>query len=237
MIAWLALGGLALLLSLALLRGFATAPVAQVRRFGAWGLAALGGLLVLALLVAGRAGQLFWALAFFGPLLLRWVRGALAARRFAASGPAAGGESAVETATLTMRLDHRSGTMHGTVRQGQQAGRELAELTLSELLTLLDECRRGDPDSVPLLEAWLDRLAPDWRDMGGAAAEPQPSNQDGAMSRADALAVLGLSEGADAAAIRAAHRRLMRNAHPDHGGSDWLAARINEARDILLPGG
>ena len=57
------------------------------------------------------------------------------------------------------------------------------------------------------------------------------------MSRADALAVLGLSEGADAAAIRAAHRRLMRNAHPDHGGSDWLAARINEARDILMPGG
>ena len=64
------------------------------------------------------------------------------------------------------------------------------------------------------------------------AAPPAP---DGPMTRSEALAVLGLEEGATAEAIRAAHRRLMRSAHPDHGGSDWLAARINQARDLLVP--
>jgi len=237
MIAWLALGGLALLLGLALLRAFASAPVARVRHFGAWGLAGLGIVTALGLVLTGRAGQLVWALFLLGPLLLRWARGALAARRFAAPGPAGAGESAVETATLAMRLDHATGAMRGTVRRGPQAGRDLGELTLGELLTLLETCRGEDPDSVPLLEAWLDRLAPDWRDMAGPAGTPPPGRRDGGMDRAEALAVLGPAEGADAAAIRAAHRRLMRNAHPDQGGSDWLAARINEARDILLPEG
>lgn len=55
-----------------------------------------------------------------------------------------------------------------------------------------------------------------------------------AMSRAEALAVLGLAAGATAEEIRAAHRRLMRAAHPDAGGSDWIAARLNLARDVLL---
>jgi curved DNA-binding protein CbpA len=54
------------------------------------------------------------------------------------------------------------------------------------------------------------------------------------MGRAEALSVLGLAEGASEAEIRAVHRRLMRSAHPDHGGSDWIAARLNEARDVLL---
>jgi DnaJ family protein C protein 19 len=56
----------------------------------------------------------------------------------------------------------------------------------------------------------------------------------GAMSREEAFAVLGLRPGASVAEIRAAHRRLMRGAHPDQGGSDWLATRINQARDVLL---
>jgi hypothetical protein len=158
------------------------------------------------------------------------VQGWLAGRRF--GGRAAADASTVETATLAMRLDHATGQMSGRVLRGPQAGRELAELALPDLLTLLAECRAGDPDSVPLLEAWLDRAQPDWRtaEAPGAAV---PAG--GRMTRAEALAVLGLAEGADAAAIRAAHRRLMRAAHPDQGGSDWLAARINQARDLLLP--
>ena len=55
-----------------------------------------------------------------------------------------------------------------------------------------------------------------------------------AMTREEAYAVLGLQPGASEAEIRAAYRRLMRLAHPDGGGSDWLAARINRARDVLL---
>jgi curved DNA-binding protein CbpA len=96
------------------------------------------------------------------------------------------------------------------------------------LLALLQECQLADVDSVALLEAWLDRAHPDWR------AEPAAEPRSGAMTRAEALEILGLAEGADEDAIRAAHRRLMRSAHPDQGGSAWLAARINAARDFLL---
>lgn len=69
-------------------------------------------------------------------------------------------------------------------------------------------------------------------DTGGNGAPPP--GRSGAMTRAEAYAVLGLDPGASEADIRAAHRRLMRAVHPDGGGSDWVAARVNQARDILL---
>jgi DnaJ-domain-containing protein 1 len=64
--------------------------------------------------------------------------------------------------------------------------------------------------------------------------QPPPRRPSDSMTVEEAWQVLGLQPGADEAAIRAAHRRLMRGAHPDGGGSDWLAARINQARDLLL---
>jgi DnaJ family protein C protein 19 len=67
----------------------------------------------------------------------------------------------------------------------------------------------------------------------GGSARPPP-NRPGAMTRKEAYEVLGLRPGASEADIRDAHRRLMRGAHPDAGGSDWLASRVNQARDILL---
>jgi hypothetical protein len=128
-----------------------------------------------------------------------------------------------------MGLDHDSGRMYGRVKTGRFAGQELADLDLPLLLELLTEIAATDPEGVPLLEAWLDRAHPDWR-----ATRPPPADRSGPMSRQEALSILGLAEGASAAEIRAAHRRLMLAAHPDHGGSDWLAARLNEARDVLL---
>ena len=80
-----------------------------------------------------------------------------------------------------------------------------------------------------------------WKGAQGAGprAGPRPSaapppRGGGAMSRAEAYQVLGLKPGATELDIRDAHRRLMMAAHPDHGGSDWLATRINQARDVLL---
>jgi DnaJ-domain-containing protein 1 len=115
------------------------------------------------------------------------------------------------------------------VRRGHFTGRDLASMDRAELMELLADCQALDAESVPLIEAWLDRTDPEWRE-----AAPPPPPPGGRMTRAEALAVLGLSEGADEAAIRAAHRRLMQSAHPDRGGSDWLASRVNEARDLLL---
>lgn len=225
---WL-LGGLALLLLLAmLLWGFATASVAQVRRTGAVLLAIVGLLAFVLLLLSGRLLPAMPALLPLLPLALRLWRGWRSARRFGAPGGAGAGtrETVVETAMLIMRLDLESGSLSGRVRQGRWVGRELGEMPAAEVLALRAECQAADLESVPLLETWLDRAHPGWR----RGAPPEGTSMD----RAAALSLLGLGEGASAAEIRAAHRRLMRQAHPDHGGSAEQAARLNHARDILL---
>jgi DnaJ-domain-containing protein 1 len=233
-VVWIALGALGLVLVLLLLRLFVDAKPAQVKSAAIWGGGLLGIVLVGALLLSGRGAQALWGLALFGPALWRWWQGFRAARTFARGGAASAGQgSDVETAFLAMALDHDSGRMTGRVKQGRFAGQDLADLDLPGLLEVLAECAAADPESVPLLEAWLDRAMPDWRER--APETPRPGRA-GPMGRAEALEVLGLADGASEAEIKSAHRRLMRAAHPDQGGSDWLASRLNEARDVLLGG-
>ncbi len=110
-------------------------------------------------------------------------------------------------------------------------GASSAPLGLPALLELLDEARRDDPPSVPLLEAYLDRRFPDWRTQ---QAEAAPAAGPAAMDERTALEILGLAPGATEAEIKAAHRDLMARVHPDHGGSSYLAAQLNQARDYLL---
>jgi hypothetical protein len=217
-------------LLLLLARLFVDAKPGQVKQAIVWGGAMLGVVLVGALLASGRAMQAIWALALFGPAAWRWWQGLRAARTFARGGKAAPGQASdVETSHLALGLDHDTGRMTGRVKAGRFAGQDLADLDLPALLALMAELAADDPEGVPLLEAWMDRAHPDWRE---AASQAGPN--DGPMTREEALAVLGLAEGATLDQIRAAHRRLMRTAHPDQGGSDWLAARLNQARDILL---
>jgi hypothetical protein len=228
-VTWIALGGLALVLLLLGARAFANASIEQAKVALAVLAAILGAGLLALLLLSGRGAQALWSLFLFGPILLRAYRSWQAARSFARGGRATpGGASTVETATLSMWLDHDSQTMAGRVKRGRYAGRAMGSLDLPELLDLLAECRAEDAESVPLVEAWLDRVEPAWRE----ADAPPP--RSGPMTREEALAILGLKPGATEAEIRAAHRRLMMSAHPDAGGSDWLAARLNEARDVLL---
>jgi len=131
-----------------------------------------------------------------------------------------------------MRLDHDSGAMTGTVLAGVYAGRPVESLPRPELIALRQELVRDDPDGVALLEAYLDRRFAGWREAD--QGEGQRRRGGGAMSRREALEVLGLGEGASAADIIRAHRTLMKKFHPDHGGSTTLAARVNQAKDVLM---
>ena len=146
-----------------------------------------------------------------------------------------GSTSTVRSRFFEMTLDHDSGAMRGQVRAGRMAGRELDELDDQALLELAAEVI-GDPESVALFEAYLDRRMPGWRDHvenDGAAGAGGAANS-GAMTDEEAYQILGLAPGASDREIRAAHRRLMMRVHPDQGGSTFLAAKINQAKDRLL---
>ncbi len=146
-----------------------------------------------------------------------------------------GQRSRVATGMLAMELDHDTGRMDGEVLAGLQKGKQLSALSEAELRNLHELCRNAADQSLALLEAWLDRSKPDWRgDWGQSASRGGAVAGGGAMPREEALAVLGLKAGAGPADIRAAHRRLMKEFHPDKGGSDYLAAKINQAKDVLL---
>jgi len=148
------------------------------------------------------------------------------------SSPGTGRRTEVHTAFLKAWIDHGTGDVGGTVLTGRFAGRTLDRLSDSELLDLHEECR-GDADSLRVMEAYLDRrLNVDWR----TAKQPPPRGPRSDMTREEALAVLGLAEGASEEEIKAAHRRLIRRTHPDAGGTADLAARINRAKDVLVGG-
>lgn len=190
-----------------------------------------------ALALTGRLGSIFAFAPLLIPLALRW-RGLLARLRGLARGGSGGHVSRVETAWLRVWLDHDSGAMGGEVRQGRFAGAPLDQLDRSQLLALLAEVRTGDPQSTAVLEAYLDRTLGDgWRAAGAGPDDRRDAPQrpsSGAMTREEALEILGLAAGAGEAEIRDAHRRLMLKMHPDQGGSNYLAAKINQAKDLLL---
>ncbi|MBX3577911.1 MAG: DnaJ domain-containing protein [Rhizobiaceae bacterium] len=149
--------------------------------------------------------------------------------------PAPGKRSTVRTAALEMELDHDTGGLEGLVLAGAFEGRMLGTMSMEELIKLRAELS-GDFESIQLLETYLDSNFPVWRDHAqaneGAGLRGAPGS--GAMTKEEAYKVLGLEAGASAADVRKSHRRLMQRLHPDLGGSSFLAARINEAKDILL---
>lgn len=230
------IGGIIILLVLvAAARAFVNADPMRLGRFIRWfllSLGVIGAAAILVLLVASE--RLAPALALLGVLAPLVVRGRSIWRRWqAASGPTPGNTSEVATDYLHMRLDHDSGDMSGVVLRGQFAGRRLDELSETDLVALWRECRVADEASVRLIESYLDRLSPDWRErLAGDGAAPPAS--DGAMSREEAYAILGLAPGATEAAVKDAHRKLMMKLHPDKGGSTYLAAKINRAKEVLM---
>ena len=134
-----------------------------------------------------------------------------------------------------MVLDHDSGDMDGRVLAGRHDGRMLSEMSIEDLMEVGDDLR-GDAESLRLLEGYLDRTHSGWRDDVHADDARRQSAPPGAggMSTKEAYHILGLEPGASPAEVHAAHRRLIKQVHPDKGGSAALAAKINEAKDRIL---
>lgn len=233
---WLILG-IGVVVGLVLIfRGLAALnPRRAAQALGTTLVLATGGVAAYFILSRGL-GAVLMALAFMLPMFLRWR----AAGRFFrnARGPQPGQSSDVETRFLRMNLDHDSGTLDGLVLDGRHRGHRLSEMTPPDLLNLLRECRIEDPDSATVLEAYLDRMhGAAWRaeDAGGAyAGKNGGAASNGPMTREEAFEILGLAPGATTEEIKQAHHRLMKKIHPDQGGSNYLAAKINQAKAMLI---
>ncbi len=202
----------------------------------------VGGVVALAVAAfTGLRGELAVAipLGIFGAGLLGWspfgpggfsnIGGMFGggARRSAGQG------SQVRSQFLDMNLDHDSGELSGRIVDGPHAGRSLGEFDLQGLIGLMPGF---DAESVVLLESYLDRRFPAWRQdaQGDAAGGQRRAASSGKMTNEEAYEILGLKPGAGRDDISRAHRALMKKLHPDQGVSTYLAARVNEAKDTLL---
>jgi len=144
-------------------------------------------------------------------------------------------QSKVQSDVLLMTLDHGSGQLDGEVLQGPFTGKRLSELNQDQLTQLYQFCQQQDAESVQLLEAYLQkRFGGSWQAQADEAQQANQRQTTTDMSRQEALDILGLQEGASKAEIVKAHRQLMQKLHPDHGGNDYLAAKVNAAKRLLL---
>ncbi len=197
-------------------------------------------------IVGGFAALIALAALLFRRIDIAMIVGALAASvllrgrigqfSFDSIGSSKANTSKVKSRYLDMELDHDTGELSGRVLDGQYAGWDLLDLGEYETRALIEEIGH-DAESVNLLESWLDTNRAGWREyFAEQGAENANSGTRGTSSDpvAEAYAVLGLRPGASADEIKAAHRELMKGVHPDRGGSEFLAAKINDARDLLL---
>ncbi len=199
-----------------------------------------GGVLALAVAAfTGFRGELAVAIpiGIFGAGLLGWSPsgfGNIGSIFGIGTAPRSAGQaSRVRSPYLDMSLDHDSGQLTGQIVAGPYAGRSLDEFSLSQLTAII---RDFDAESVSLLESYLDRRFPAWRQdaQSDAAGRQRGPAASGKMTEEEAYQILGLQPGAGRDEIGRAHRALMKKLHPDQGGSTYLAARVNEAKDTLL---
>jgi hypothetical protein len=221
-----------------------TSPPVTAARFRR----ALVVLTVLLLVFLTATGRLPWLLALVGALVAAAVRllpllhyAPLAQRLWrqvrpqsgSSGGPAGAKRSTVESSFIRLWLDHATGEIDGEVLAGTFKGHRLSELQRDELMRLYRDCRGSDPDSTALLQSYLDRVYGEtWQSAPGSETGTRPGPTP--MTADEARQILGLGPGASRAEVMAAHRRLIHKLHPDRGGSDYLAAKINEARAVLL---
>ncbi|MEE4202943.1 MAG: DnaJ domain-containing protein [Halieaceae bacterium] len=160
------------------------------------------------------------------PLLSQWLQNRQA--------KAAGQQSEVRTQFLKMTLDHASGELNGEVIDGPWKDWFLSEMPREQLEELMRFLEANDDDSAQLLASYLAQRFPGGDGEFGAEDAQRATPPESGMTRSEALAVLGLNDEASEDDIVKAHRSLMQKLHPDRGGNDYLAAKINEAKDFLL---
>lgn len=236
---WLVAGVGIVILAVVLLNWFSKAQPKAVIDLGKWVFLGLTAILVIFLIATGRFNMLWLA----GMAILPWINRFRMARNLfnTMRGPSSGKTSTVRSRFLEMHLDHDNGDLAGTVIEGQYKGRELADLDMHDLIILLDELSAQDAKSAELLESYLDRTQPsDWRESwnrshtSSSEGSEQAARSSGTMTVEEARDILGVDGTATEEDIVAAHRRLMKLNHPDRGGSTYLAAKINQAKDLLL---
>lgn len=194
----------------------------------------LGLLLIGVVVILAVTGRMHWvgaAIAIVFPFLKNIAALALRFMPFLRYLQQRVGPSVISTSILKVTVNFAQGTMNGEVLSGEFSGKNLDELDQSQLENLLAYCQQQDADSYRLLAAYMQRR------FGQQQYQQQSSSQNtssGTMNRKEALAVLGLDEDASEKDIITAHKKLMQKIHPDRGGSDYLAAKINQAKDVLL---
>lgn len=209
---------------------------ATPRKMARWARWAVGGALVVLSAFLALRGQI-GLVTFTGPLAYIVLRyGRIGNFSFESNEIGEDNESAVKSRFISMTLDHDSGAVTGRVTAGRFKGRDLLDLDETQTRTLLDEIA-GDSDSLALLETWLDKNRSGWREYFGSEARTGGASNDNVPAvdlDSEAYEVLGLKPGATEDEVRAAHKKLMMGVHPDQGGSTYLAAKINAAKDRLL---
>ena len=204
----------------------------------------LVGLGVLFLAFTGRLHPVFALVGAALPFIMRifglFMRGAQLAsifrnlsRVFGNTTSTPKDSSEIKTSFVHMKLDHTTGSMDGQILQGRFQGEKISTLSLEEIRELLSEIG-SDSDSVNLMHAYLERERPEWdtETEGNSSKQSEPLSSE--MSEQQAFEILGLAPGASEKEIVAAHKRLMQRVHPDRGGSTFLAAKINTAKDLLV---
>ena len=197
------------------------------------------GLMIALVVVLTLTGRMHWVGAaitgafVFLRQLLPWVIRALPFLNKLRTQNAQSGQSSIQTNHLSATLDHGSGYIDGEIIEGPHKGWLLSELSIMQLEDLLAHYQTEDEESAELLEAYIDqrRQQADQNSEQQRSANRAASDQS---ARAEALAILGLDEGSTEDEVVAAHRNLIQKLHPDRGGNDFLAAKINQAKDILL---
>ena len=165
------------------------------------------------------------------PIFMRLAQNTDLARRRTAQQSMTAATNRLETPHILLRVNANTRAMNGEVRQGTFAGMQLEQLAGDDLLDLLAELRKTDKRSADILMTYLDHSQlDDWR----ARYRARFTKSKEQMARDEALQILGLKEGATEDDIKAAYRRLMGRLHPDAGGTDYLAAKVNTAKDLLI---